>query len=117
VASAAGHRFQLDYVEEDCGLIGGGFTERTATDGAGVIVEGNCPRCLGRTASEFRRGVPGTGTKGLRSWFGLATGPAPAPPRDVLHDEVHFCECGHRHPDMPGDTVFIGCGASWRVAP
>jgi hypothetical protein len=129
------HDFDLGYAEEDCGQVGAAFVQRASTDGSGVVVEGRCPRCFGRTATEYRRGVPGAGAKGLLSRLGFgaggaggtsgtgsagpdgSTGQAASPAPDVLHTEVHYCECGHPHHRLPGDAVFIGCGASWRVAP
>ncbi|MFG2131292.1 hypothetical protein ACGFNV_26205 [Streptomyces sp. NPDC048751] len=111
---ARGHDFAVDYAEEDMGRASAPFTQWSAPDGHGVVVEGDCPRCHGRTRTEYRHGVPGTGTKGLRSWL---TGRHPVPAEDAhaLLDEVHFCECGHPHPNLPPDAPFTGCGASWRV--
>lgn len=108
-----GHDFALDYAEEDMGRAAAPFTRRSSADGHGIVVEGSCPRCHGSTATEHRHGVPGTGTKGLRAWL---TSRPPAPEQsDALLDEVHFCECGHPHPNLPPDAPFTGCGASWRV--
>ncbi|MET8447559.1 hypothetical protein [Streptomyces sp. NPDC005209] len=108
------HDFAAAYAEDDLGTAPTPFTRRASADGHGVIVEGNCPRCHGRTTTEYRHGLPGTGTKGLLSWLAGSTGK----PRDdaaVLVQEVHFCECGHPHPNLPADAP-AGCGASWRIA-
>lgn len=113
--SVPSHDFTTVYAEQDVGLAGTPFTRRAPGDGGGVVVEGNCPRCHGRTVTEFRHGLPGTGTKGLLTWL---TGGHPAPRAqddDALTLEVHYCECGHPHPNLPPDAAFIGCGASWRI--
>jgi hypothetical protein len=111
-----GHDFTVVYAEEDMGRTALSFTRRPSADGHGVLVEGTCPRCHGRTATEYRHGAPGTGTKGLRARL---TRRQPAPDdgadADTLVREVHFCECGHPHPELPPDAPFTGCGASWRI--
>lgn len=107
------HDFTTAYREEELGPTTVPFTRRTAPDGHGVVVEGTCPRCRGRTATEYRYGPPGTGTKGLWTWLSGA-GEQPADDAAVLVAEVHFCECGHPHPDLPADAP-VGCGASWRI--
>ncbi|MFF9522402.1 hypothetical protein ACF1DV_10570 [Streptomyces achromogenes] len=115
-AHPPGHAFTLAYEEEDMGLVAVPFTVTPSTDGHGIVVTGACPRCHGRTSTEYRHGAPGTGTKGLRSWL---TGRHPAPDVNadaaLLRRELHFCECGHPHAGLPQDAPFIGCGASWRV--
>ncbi|MFF7165749.1 hypothetical protein ACFZBP_31005 [Streptomyces sp. NPDC008086] len=115
-ASGAVHDFNATYLESYLGVAPNGFVRLTAEDGEGLRVQGTCPRCHGDTASEYRYGVPGTGTKGLFS--ALRRTPV-APTQDDTHSlilrEVHFCECGHPHPDLPADAPFVGCGASWRV--
>jgi hypothetical protein len=114
--TAPSHDFALVYAEEDMGQAITPFTHAPSTDGHGIVVEGACPRCHGRTSTEYRHGAPGTGTKGLRSWL---TGGHPAPDAkadaDLLTRELHFCECGHPHANLPQDAPFIGCGASWRI--
>ena len=109
------HDFTTVYAENDLGLTALPFARRASADGHGIVVEGNCPRCHGRTATEYRHGLPGTGTKGLLTWL---TGAGAAPGNDAadLTREVHFCECGHPHPNLPADAAFVGCGASWRLA-
>ncbi|MFF3331972.1 hypothetical protein ACFYWX_20815 [Streptomyces sp. NPDC002888] len=113
----APHDFGTAYVETYVGVATGVFVRQTVDDGPGLRVEGTCPRCHGRTASEYRYGLPGTGTKGL---LDRMRGGPPAAPQgdadDALLREVHFCECGHPHPELPADAPFVGCGASWRVA-
>lgn len=110
------HDFALPYAEEDMGQAATPFVRTPSTDGHGIVVEGACPRCHGRTSTEYRHGTPGSGTKGLRSWI---TGRHPAPDgnadADLLKQEPHFCECGHPHANLPQDASFTGCGASWRV--
>ncbi|MBO1331698.1 hypothetical protein [Streptomyces sp. VRA16 Mangrove soil] len=116
-ASAVPHAFDTAYAEQHLGTATTRFTGRRTADGLGVVLEGRCPGCQGRTRTEYRRGVPGSGTKGLLSWLkGEQPGPGLAGDLAALADEWHYCECGHPHPLMPGDAVFVGCGASWRVA-
>ncbi|MFC9929303.1 hypothetical protein [Streptomyces sp. NPDC127190] len=114
--SPPGHDFGLAYAERDMGLAAAPFTRTPSPDGLGIVVEGACPRCHGRTSTEYRHGAPGTGTKGLRSWLG-GRQPAPDPDADagLVTRETHFCECGHPHPDLPENAPFTGCGASWRI--
>ncbi|MET7611004.1 hypothetical protein ABZX97_07830 [Streptomyces seoulensis] len=92
------------------------FMRHRTEDQQGVRIEGTCPRCHGNTASEYRFGTPGTGTKGLAD---LLRGVRPSREEEVesgaLLREVHFCECGHPHPELPVNAPFIGCGASWQV--
>lgn len=108
------HDTGLPYAETAIGEVpGAGFAAAPASDGNGVVFQGTCPRCGGPTTTVFRYGMPGLGTKGLRSWLaGDRTRPVGA---DPLHSEAHFCECGHAHPGMPAEAVFVGCGADWRV--
>ncbi|MEU6917037.1 hypothetical protein [Streptomyces olindensis] len=115
------HDFGAVYVEAYVGVGTGHFVRRATADRQGVLVKGACPRCLGDTASEYRYGLPGTGTKGLldrlRGAHPAPTGTEAIPDgAEVLLREVHFCECGHPHPGLPADAPFVGCGASWRVA-
>lgn len=109
------HLVDLGYAESSLGEVeAAGFCVSPTPDGDGLAVRGTCPRCGGPTATTYRYGMPGLGTKGLRSWFaGARTRPAEA--ADPLHSEAHFCECGHAHPGMPAEAVFIGCGADWRI--
>ncbi|MFG2462161.1 hypothetical protein ACGFWE_34535 [Streptomyces sp. NPDC048523] len=113
---APAHDFALAYAEEDMGPSAAPFVRTPSADGQGVVVEGLCPRCHGRTSTEYRYGAPGTGTKGVRAWL---TGRHPAPAEDadadLLTRELHFCECGHPHTNLPQDAPFTGCGASWRI--
>ncbi len=106
------HDTSLPYAELDVGQVpAAGFTQRTVEDGRAIVVSGVCPRCSGPTVTRRPYGAPGTGTKG--GWpFRRLTGPA-AP--DVVGSELHLCECGHPHPGLPADAVFVGCGASWRA--
>ncbi len=113
MTAAPAHDFATVYAERDLGEVPADFSRRTGPDGRAVVVEGHCPCCRGRTATEFRRGVPGTGTKGVLSRL-LHRTPA-ADDADPLATEVLFCECGYPHPRQPADAVFVGCGASWRV--
>lgn len=111
------HNHSLAYAEEDFGEIDAAlFTQRVAPGDSGVVVAGSCPRCHGRTETTFPWGMPGTGGKGAWSRL-LGTQPAarPAAGLDPLSAEVHFCECGHAHPQSPPDTSYRGCGASWRI--
>ncbi|MFD7897535.1 hypothetical protein [Streptomyces sp. NPDC059743] len=110
------HDHDKPYSEEDLGeLDAPAFTQRPSPDGGGLTVTGTCPRCRGRTETEFRRGLPGTGSKGL---FDRLTRRSPSVTEpEPLIGEVHFCACGHAHPQMPTDALFIGCGASWRIRP
>ncbi|MCC3767613.1 hypothetical protein [Streptomyces sp. UNOC14_S4] len=114
------HDFSLAYAERDLGEVAAGFTQRPTADG-GVVVEGHCPACRGRTVTEFPRGVPGSGTKGVLSRLRQRiTGAGPEPHTEpdilgVLGFEVLFCECSHVHPRQPVGTAFVGCGAQWRV--
>ncbi|GGX65368.1 hypothetical protein [Streptomyces hiroshimensis] len=110
------HDFTVPYAERDLGEVTAAFTERTAPGGRAVIVEGRCPGCHGKTLTEFPRGVPGSGTKGVLDR--LRRRPATASAADgVLAAEVLYCECGYPHPGLPDDAVFTGCGAGWRVTP
>ncbi|MFD8718465.1 hypothetical protein ACFV2H_10660 [Streptomyces sp. NPDC059629] len=110
------HVFGLAYAEEDMGRSATVFTHTASADQQGVVVEGRCPRCHGRTSTEYRHGAPGTGTKGLRSWLsGQQPEPDPVEEAGQLLQETHFCECGHPHPNLPQDAPFTGCGASWRI--
>ncbi|MFD9906866.1 hypothetical protein [Streptomyces sp. NPDC059063] len=103
---ARSHLFDTVYADEDLGEVADPFT-LGASPGGHTLVQGHCPRCRGRTATEYRRGVPGTGT---------ATGTkGPREDAELLVQERHFCECRHPHPDLPPNAVFIGCGASWYV--
>ncbi|MFE1033881.1 hypothetical protein ACFW40_18490 [Streptomyces sp. NPDC058807] len=110
------HEFALPYAEQDLGRVAAPFTVNPSADGHGIVVAGACPRCHGRTSTEYRYGAPGTGTKGLRSWL---AGRRPVPGLRVdaafLELEPQFCECGHPHADLPQDAPFTGCGASWRI--
>lgn len=112
------HDHDLVYAERDLGQVDPApFTQAPAADGSGVLVAGVCPRCHGRTATLFPWGMPGTGSKGVLSRLlgGTRTPTGTPAPADPLTREVHFCECGHAHPQSPPDTSFRGCGASWRV--
>lgn len=109
------HDFQAEYAEQHAGQASTPFTWRTLADGKGIALEGNCPRCHGRTTTEYRRGLPGTGTKGLRDWLRNTPAPSPAADAQALTRERHFCECEHPHPNMPPEAAFVGCGASWHV--
>jgi hypothetical protein len=112
------HDHSKPYVEQDLGEIDSAlFTQQPAEDGKGMIVAGTCPRCYGRTETMFPWARPGTGVKGaldrlLGTGAGRKTMAAPEP----LFEEVHFCECGHAHPQAPPDTAFLGCGAIWRIS-
>lgn len=114
---AMSHDFDAAYADLHLGETAAPFTGHASADGLGVVVEGACPRCQGRTVTEYRLGLPGTGTKGLWSWLSGGQGPAPASGSvaATLAQETYFCECGHPHPQLPGDAAFVGCGASWRV--
>ncbi|MEU8931017.1 hypothetical protein AB0D30_14115 [Streptomyces sp. NPDC048409] len=114
--SAPSHDFDLAYAEEDMGQVPGLFGRAPSSDGHGIVVTGECPRCHGRTATEYRHGAPGMGTKGLRSWL-AGRQPAPDLARDgeLLARETQFCECGHPHANLPQDAPFTGCGASWLI--
>ncbi|MGA4843068.1 hypothetical protein [Streptomyces sp. G45] len=101
------HLFDTAYADRDLGEVPGPFT-LGPSPGGHALVQGTCPRCKGHTATEYRHGVPGTGT---------ATG-TKGPLADtarLLALERHYCECRHPHPDLPPDAVFVGCGASWYV--
>ncbi|MFE0535539.1 hypothetical protein ACFW20_16100 [Streptomyces nigra] len=115
-APLAGHNFDAAYRETYVGVAPDAFVRLGAEDNEGLRIQGTCPRCHGDTASEYRYGVPGTGTKGLLS---LLRGKPDVPSQDdaqaLVLREVHFCECGHPHPDLPVDAPFVGCGASWRL--
>ncbi|MFE7190889.1 hypothetical protein [Kitasatospora sp. NPDC057541] len=116
-SAGTAHAHHLPYAEDDLGDVdGSSFSQTVAPDRRSAVVTGPCPRCHGRTATEFRRGNPGTGTKGLFDRLTGRSGTAQPDP-EPLHAEVHFCECGHGHPQMPADVHFVGCGASWRIAP
>lgn len=116
-APGRAHDFDVTYAEQHLGDTTAPFTGRASADGLGVVVEGACPRCHGGTASEYRYGLPGTGTKGLwpRRSGGAEGAGAPGSVAATLSRETHFCECGHPHPQLPGTAAFVGCGASWRV--
>ncbi|WP_157167141.1 hypothetical protein [Streptomyces typhae] len=116
-ARTVSHDFEIVYAEQDVDAATVSFTGRASADGLGVVVTGDCPRCHGSTASEYRYGLPGTGTKGLWSKLtGTArTEPDPGSVTETLRQETYFCECGHPHPQLPGNAVFVGCGASWQV--
>ncbi|MCQ4209769.1 hypothetical protein [Streptomyces longispororuber] len=116
-ASSTPHAFGTAYAEGDLGTTTAPFRGRPTADGLGIALEGNCPRCHGRTRTEYRHGVPGSGTKGVLSWLRGEQAP-PGLSADVaaLLEESHYCECGHPHPQIPGDAAFVGCGASWRVS-
>ncbi|WJV49957.1 hypothetical protein [Streptomyces flavofungini] len=101
------HRFDTAYADTDLGEVSDEFTVGPSPDGH-TLVRGHCPRCHGRTTTEYRHGVPGTGT-------GAGTKGALASDAALLAQERHFCECGHPHPQLPANAVFVGCGASWRV--
>lgn len=108
------HDHDLAYAEEELGELDlPGFVREDLPDGSGVLVRGACPRCRGRTQKPFRRMAPGAGTKGW--WERLARRADGEDEADPLAGEVLFCECGHSHPGMPAEVVFVGCGASWRV--
>lgn len=108
------HDHNKPYSEVDLGKLDApAFTQRSSPEGGGLIVGGLCPGCHGRTETEFRRGTPGTGSKGVLDWL-TRQGPSVTEPEPLV-GEVHFCECGHAHPQMPADALFIGCGASWRI--
>lgn len=112
------HDHSLAYAEEDLGEVDPvHFTQRAAPDGTGVLVSGTCPRCHGRTQTLFPWAIPGTGGKGLLDLVrGRRPTRASATAPDPLSEEVHFCECGHAHPQGPPDTRYHGCGASWRMS-
>ncbi len=114
------HDHHLPYAEADLGEVdGASFSQSAAPDGRSVRVTGTCPRCHGSTGTEFRPGNPGTGTKGLFDRLSGRSGGTARSEREPepLHGEVHFCECGHGHPSIPAEVRFVGCGASWRIAP
>ncbi|MDX3381614.1 MULTISPECIES: hypothetical protein [Streptomyces] len=104
------HDHDTPYAETDTGPAPTPFTHHTSPDGETLTLRGTCPRCQGPTASHYAYGLPGTGTKGL---FGRRT--PPPTPESALLQEIHYCECGHPHPQLPPDVPFIGCGASWTV--
>lgn len=107
------HDTTLAYTETYVGETAAPFSQRTSADGRRVTVTGACPRCHGPTSTHFPYGLPGTGNKSPWPFVRRAATPAPAP--DVVTTEVHYCECGHPHPQLPAEPVFVGCGASWRV--
>ncbi|MFF7634628.1 hypothetical protein ACFZB9_15935 [Kitasatospora sp. NPDC008050] len=112
------HDYSKPYLDEYLGtLTTPVLTQRASPDGGGVVVSGACPRCHGRTETEHRRGVPGTGSKGIFDRLVGQRGTPPEPEPEPLVGEVHFCECGHPHPQLPPDPGFVGCGASWRFQP
>ncbi|MEU3777008.1 hypothetical protein AB0F11_28160 [Streptomyces sp. NPDC032472] len=111
----APHDVSLAYAETSLGdVAAGGFTTTPDPGGNSTTLSGTCPRCAGATVTVYRYGMPGLGTKGLRSWLGGARSRS-AESEGPLRSEVHFCECGHAHPGLPAEAVFIGCGASWRI--
>ncbi|MFD7613127.1 hypothetical protein [Streptomyces sp. NPDC059828] len=112
------HDFAAVYAERDLGEVNLPFVQRASPDGRGYLVQGCCPRCHGETTTEYRRGIPGAGTKGPLSRLNgrqATQSSAVAAGADLVGGEVHFCECGHAHPSMPAHAVFVGCGASWRI--
>ncbi|MFI5799406.1 hypothetical protein [Streptomyces sp. NPDC051677] len=112
------HDHGTAYLETYVGLATGVFVRRAAEGGPGLRIEGTCPRCQGGTVSEYPYGLAGTGAKGIFSRR-RGTDPASAQAQSeeaALLREVHYCECGHPHPDLPAEAPFVGCGASWRVA-
>ncbi len=110
------HDYDMPYQEQSLGVLTApAFSQRPSADGGGIIVAGPCPRCHGRTETEFRRGAPVIGSKGVVDWLIGQRGVADEP--EPLVGEVHFCECGHAHPQLPMDVAFVGCGASWRIHP
>ncbi|MCX5197779.1 hypothetical protein OOK31_28445 [Streptomyces sp. NBC_00249] len=112
----ATHLVALGYAETSLGEVdGAGFGVSPTPDGDGLTVRGSCPRCGGPTTTTYRYGVPGLGTKGLRSWFAGERSRPDAAAVDPLRSEAHFCECGHAHPGMPGNADFVGCGAGWTI--
>ncbi|MEU4656256.1 hypothetical protein AB0G32_20295 [Streptomyces sp. NPDC023723] len=113
---AHGHDFDTVYADVDKGCATTRFTWRDTDDGLGVVVEGHCPQCRGRTAREFRRALPGTGAKGLPGWLRRGA-PRPETDEEVLRAERYFCACGHPHPNRPAETYpgRVGCGASWTL--
>ncbi|MFG2619709.1 hypothetical protein ACGFXC_19090 [Streptomyces sp. NPDC048507] len=114
--TSTAHQAGLGYDESPLGEIEDtGFSVSPDGDGAGVTVRGTCPRCGGPTSTTYRYGVPGLGGKGLGDWFAGTRARPGAPDRDPLYSEAHFCECGHAHPGMPAEAVFVGCGAAWRI--
>ncbi|WP_230196429.1 hypothetical protein [Streptomyces coriariae] len=110
------HDHGTPYRETYMGVVGDVFVRRAAEGGPGLRIEGTCPRCRGGTVSEYPYGLAGTGTKELfPRWRRTEPAPAQSEEAALLH-EVHYCECGHPHPELPADVPFVGCGASWRVA-
>ncbi|MEH0582019.1 MULTISPECIES: hypothetical protein [Streptomyces] len=112
-----GHDHGTAYLETYVGVVTGVFVRRAAEGGPGLRIEGTCPRCQGGTVSEYPYGLAGTGAKGGFSWR-RGTDPTQAQAQSeeaALLREVHYCECGHPHPDLPAEAPFVGCGASWRV--
>ncbi|WP_416519522.1 hypothetical protein [Streptomyces achromogenes] len=111
------HEHGVPYAEVDAGDVDASlFTQEPAPDGSGVIVSGRCPRCHGTTRTLFPWARPGTGSKGALGRLlgrGTASGAEDGP--EPLLAEVHLCECGHAHPQCPPDTLYVGCGASWRI--
>ncbi|MFI1174431.1 hypothetical protein [Streptomyces melanogenes] len=105
-----GHRADLVYTETDLGETTAAFTQYVSPDGMSIVVEGSCPRCSGRTVSEFPYGVPTAGSKS--PWLRRRSRRAEP---DLVGTEVHYCECRHPHPGLPAEAPFVGCGASWRV--
>ncbi|MFG2605351.1 hypothetical protein ACGFT2_17650 [Streptomyces sp. NPDC048514] len=111
------HDFATAYSEDYVGVAPEEFVRSPTADGQGVRVAGTCPRCLGGTATEYRYGTPGTGTKGLLDRLrAVRRAPAPQEQDSALLREVHFCECGYAHGGLPADAPFVGCGASWRLS-
>ncbi|HEY8983103.1 MAG TPA: hypothetical protein VIU15_26430 [Streptomyces sp.] len=103
------HTHDTPYAETHLGDTATPFTHHPSPDGDSLTLQGTCPRCQGPTTSQYAYGLPGTGTKGIFSRRQTPT------PESTLLQEVHYCECGHPHPQLPPDVPFIGCGASWTL--
>ncbi|MGA5731430.1 hypothetical protein ACPCI1_22650 [Streptomyces seoulensis] len=106
------HNLDLSYAQLDFG-IRDESEFRLTSESSTVTVTGRCPRCHGTSATEFPLGV--VGSKGL-PWKRDKALP-PEKRSAVVADEVLYCECGFGHDGLPEGTLFVGCGAYWRLKP
>jgi hypothetical protein len=110
------HDTNLHFEEEEFATQSG-FTTTIDADRS-VTVEGDCPRCHGRTSWTFRVEMPGVTTKiggALATRRGTPVDALGEPPFEDGEEAVVVCSCGSAHRDRPKELNESGCGAYWPV--
>jgi hypothetical protein len=102
-ADAVKHDEAMKWAEVEFEEVPLGFTVKI--EGDTLVARGQCPRCHGKTAWSFRRGMMGSVSADMTAMTALS-------PADLA---TIVCACGSVHADRPDDSAESGCGAFWPV--